>query len=440
MYQNPRILKVINILLVIVSIAFIGSAIYAFTASLNNQITPVSKPLVYNMYYPSAQSDGTINYYNGDAFVNYNPTNRTFKQLGSQRLITNVNSAMWLKNGVVFTVGSIDPWHPLYNIFSDYINHSDSGAKMAYINTSTVNNYYWYMSFKDSSVSIIGISQGNALLFATPTQEGGLLFQESPQSYSLISNDGDIKKSFVSFSDNIDRKIIYASNDHLLYLEPDNDRVNLKRYTFDTADSETLTRDLYGDTSHSIYNPVATVDTGVYYLKKSGDTSAISFYNTNDKTSREIIKPFTGVLSKLSANTISAINVGKDYMKLYDITGNNKPLTVNLPYSQPNIYIPVSGEGSPYYLTVEGHLSSLSTTPITANKLGVIKGIEKEIKNNTFALSRNIEGLNDNNYTVTLIDGTINDRMQQVYQSLRDKGYDPLEFSFSPNPGARVTY
>ena len=437
--SSTMVRRLFNIVIVIL-IGLIGWQIFqAFSNTSETEADVVSGPVLRSAFFPHLTSDGILQYYNGDAFVSYNIKDKTQKQLGPVRGITNVVNANWLKDGIVFTVSDIPTWHPLYSLYSDYVvQHDGDSDETSFASDTNISNYHWFLSFKKNTLTLMSVGVDNALLFATETETGGLFYRDAP-AYSVLKADGSTVKSVSPLPDeNSERRVIKASETSYLYLAAKGDGIAL--YTHDIASNKSteLIANIYKSTGRSIYDQVAMVGNTIYYLEPLGEGAESSIHTRNIETgeTKQIVGRFQGVMRQVSPTEVSAVHIGKEYTKLYVLSDMKRTVTMKNSYIRP-VAVHISGDAT-YVSTNQGYLYKVGGQQ--AEKQPSVALETKINGGNDFALARNIESDNDNSYTVTFISGSLNDRMKEVYTAVADAGYNPLDFSFVANPGAAVTY
>lgn len=431
--KTIRQLLAATAVLLFILLGWLGYSTFQFIE--DNQLSPVSGPLLRNTYFPTTNQEN-IHYYNGDTFVSYDTETKGLRQLTAIRGITDITKVDWVKDGVVFSVSTISPWHPLWNQYNTYIDSNDGdSAEGSFSNDTTVHNYHWYLSFKNNSISLLSVGVDNALLYATPTKEGGLLFRDPPY-YSLLQSDGVIKRNIANLpNDSSEQKIIYADADSYIFTAEDGENVIVGEYSFTTKKMTRLIDRLYATSNRSLYDQVLYDAGKLFYLEPtgSGSVSSVHEYELSTKKHRKIIDNFQGTFT--TSTGITAVHIGNEYTKLYNVTNIDRSTTVKNSFTIPqNILL---ANNSTFYTTREGYLMKVGE-PISDTTKDI--SLEKKITSDTFVLSRNIESLNDNSYTVTIISGDLQAQMNTLYESVRKAGYDPLMFSFTANPGPRVTY
>jgi hypothetical protein len=392
-----------------------------------------------NAYYPKLGQDGVLQYYNGDAFVSYNTKDKTKKQLGPIRGITNVIKADWVKDGVVFSVGDIPAWHPLWNLYDSYVSKHDGDSDPVTLEgDKNIVNYHWYLSFKKNTLSLLSVGVDNALLYSTETDTGGLLYRDTP-AYSLLKGDGTTTKAISPLpSENSERRIIKATDTDYTYLAAKGDGIAL--YTHDIAANKSteLIANIYKSTGRSIYDQVGMVGNTIYYLEPVGEASESSIHTLNIETkeTKQIVDRFQGVIRQVSPTEVSAVHIGKEYTKLYILSDMARTVTMKNSYIRP-VSVHISKDAT-YVSSGQGYLYKIGGEQVAKQEN---LALETKIKGgDDFALTRNIESDNDNSYTATFISGSVSSRMDQVYKAVADAGYNPLDFSFNANPGSQVSY
>lgn len=438
--MNSVMIKRVLQFIIVVFIGLIGWQIYqAFTLSSSSEPSTISGPVIRNAYYPKLSQDGKLQYYNGDAFVSYNFADKTKTQLGPIRGITNVIKADWVNDGVVFSVSEIPAWHPLWSLYDNYIaQHDGDSDPVTLEGDKNIVNYHWYLSFKKNTLSLLSVGVDNALLYATVTENGGLFYRDTP-AYSMLKSDGTTAKNVSPLaSEDNERRVIKASETAYTYLAAKGDGIAL--YTHDIASNKSteLLASVYKSKGRSIYDQVAMVGNTLYYLEPVGEESESSIHTRNIETgeTKQIVDRFQGVIRQVSPTEVSAVHIGNEYTKLYILSDMNRTVTMKNSYIRP-ISVHISKDAT-YVSSSKGYLYKIGGEE--AQKQENLALETKINGGDDFALTRNIESDNDNSYTATFISGSVSERMDQLYKAVAEAGYNPLDFSFNANPGARVSY
>lgn len=416
-------------------IGVVWLSLRAYMLTQDSRVSNVSHSVLRNAFYPNVK-DGLIRYYNGDTFVSLDVKSNAIKPLTTVRGFTDVTRVDWVDNGVVFSVSTAPEWHPVskqYTANSERYDGDD--IPNSYQDDQELVNYHWYLSFTDSSVKLLSVGVDNALLFATPTQDGGLLYRDYPY-YALLNHDGSVTKNIASIPDeNNERRVITASKDSYVYAHENGSKVSISKYDFASKKDTVLVDSLYASSNRSLYDQVGMINNTVYYLEPTGKGSVSSIHrlDLNSKKSTKIIGSFQGVFRQ-QQNVLTATHIGNDYTKLYILNDLPRSKTIDNSHIQPSVILPVFGDI--YFATINGYVVKVAGSTPERKDIA----LEKKVTSNDFSLTRNIESVNDNSYTVTFVDGVLSERMQQVYAAVEAAGYNPYEFSFNANPGPLVRY
>jgi hypothetical protein len=437
--MNIQIIRRVLFVIIVILVGSIAWLSYqAFRVTEESQTSPLSGPLVRNAFYPSPDENGNLRYYNGDTFVFRDTATNTIKPLTTVRGLTDLTRVSWVNEGVVFSVGAAAEWHPVWKQYDTYISQRDGdGEQFSYADDDTLANFHWYLSFKDNTLSLMSVGVDNALLYGTITESGGYFFRDFPY-YSLLKPDGTIEKSIASLpSEDNERRVIKVTEKEYFYVAEKGDAVVVMSHDFATNKDTELVGSLYDSKDQSLYEQVVMAGNIIYYLEPTGTGSVSSVHSLDitTKQKKKIIDNFQGVFRQISPSIITAVHIGNEQTKLYTLNDLSMTKTVNNSHIKPAIVIPLGNDL--YTITNNGYVYHIGAGATVRSDIALEKKIDL---GDDFELSRNIESMNDNSYTVTFATGKYTDRMNQVYKAVSDAGYNPFEFSFAPNPGPRVQY
>ena len=235
-----------------------------------------------------------------------------------------------------------------------------------------------------------------------------------------------------------ERRVIKATDTSYTYLATKGEAIALYTHDISANKSTELVGDVYNSEGRSIYDQVAIVGNTLYYLEPIGEASESSIHTLNIETKERdtIVDRFQGTIRQSSPTEVTAVHIGNELTKMYILSDMSRTVTMKNSYIRP-VSVHISNDAT-YVSTTKGYLYKIGGD--AAEKQPSIALETKINGGNDFAISRNIESDNDNSYTVTFISGSLNDRMEQVYDAVRKAGYNPLDYSFIANPGSAVSY
>ena len=389
----------------------------------------VSQPLVYNAFFPDEIKNDSFRYYNGNSLYKYDIRTATSTPLlkDKYRLLENVSSLHWLDNGVVFTISEATPWSTL-NQF-DIIEGPESVV--------------WYLSFSDGSVKQLNLdieaSDLEKLQFKVPD---GLIVLAN-DNIVIIDNNGGVSPLYEDNSLNAQTvlTIVEYTKDSLLYVARVNDGYSLYKYDSTTQTKELIAEELVSDPEVSedfvIYKSGESV---VYtdFIDESGEvTKNIVRYDMGSKKRSTLLSDFIGLVEQ-SAVT----KTGKNTISIYNGVDGSLPKVHTFEdfASQP---LHTSCVAEICYMFQRGGIVravAKNASDIAFIKPGYHDPLEKVIKSDTLSVSRNILSFSDNEYSVAIADGQLQQRYKELIDAVVAAKQNPADFTFVITPGRAVEY
>jgi hypothetical protein len=349
-----------------------------------------------------------------------------------------------MAHGVVFAT-------PQVSVFSELqtsVNQALANDPTSQVGT---NPTYWYLSFKDNRIKPLVAEVIQPDSFAVISSEDTLVFKDTPFTYSVLREGGEVIYGVVDLG-NTESRPISATSDSLTYLAEgvsDNaniKKVELKKVGFYKTDQTTLSKDLFGDKTSTLYSQVTPLDDTHYLVahsKKDNKTgSDLYVYDRDSGKRKRVIKDFDGVVNRVDGGAI-AIKQGRSFNTIHSVTkdgvvtrlridANNqsKPSSAVL---DKNGFIISGLHGEVYFVSV--NKISQQIKPVYSGNL------EKEISNhpNNMRLKRNIETPYDTSYNLTF-NGKAVDAVNTLQSIIDGKGYDPYQFIITLSPGRTAEY
>jgi hypothetical protein len=389
----------------------------------------ISQPLVYNAFFPDEIKNDSFRYYNGNSLYKYDIRSATSTPLLSDKyyLLENISSLYWLENAVVFTISEATDWST-FNSF-DIIEGPDSVV--------------WYMSLSDGAVKQLSIdieasNLGNSV-FNTPS---GLIVLANDK-IDIIDKNGEVSALFNDSSLNAQTvlTIVDYTEKSLLYVSKINDNYALYKYDSTSQKNELIADGL-------VSNPEIAENFTIY---KSGESIVYTdTVETSDETAQNIVRydmktkqrsillsDFIGLVEQ---SAVTQTNI--DTISIYnDVDGSlAKVHAVDDFASQP---LHTSCVAEVCYMFQRGGIVraiAKNENDITFIKPGYHDPLEKVIKSDTLSVTRNILSFSDNEYSVAIADGQLQQRYKELIDLVVEAKQNPAAFTFVITPGRAVEY
>lgn len=389
----------------------------------------VSEPMLYSAFFPEEIKNNSFRYYNGNSFYKYDLVTAKTTPLVADKyyLLENISSLYWLDSAVVFIVSDATPWSTL-NQF-DITEGPDSAV--------------WYMSFSDGAVKQLDLDL-EASNFSTSVYDShdGLVVSAN-DGIKLIGNDGKVSSLFENSGlsgENVLHIVDYSSSS-LLYTTPVNENYSVYRYDA-TSDKKELVLD------GLVTNPASIENFSIY---KSGDSVVYTdFVDVSDETTQNIIrydmknKDKSTLLSNFSGivEQSAITKTGSSSISVYtDTNGSlNKIHTFDDLSSQP---VHTECENEICYMFQRGGIVraiAKESAQLTGIKQGYHDPLEKVIQSDTLYVTRNILSESDNEYSVAIADGQLQQRYKELVDLVESTQQNPAEFMFVLTAGRAVEY
>lgn len=423
--NNDQLQKPLRYAIIIAVFFALGGLIYAATTMIGNTLNQ-SAPQAYNASLPD-YTDGSLRYYNGNTFVSYNQSSRNITALSAHKMITNVSSAVWGKNGVVFVVNQIDQTSDLWSLYSKIDNYTSVSPY----------SLVWYLSLKDNSLHLLA-QNSYSDSFAVAANNGSVLYRLTPTSYGLIDTDGNITQTYVAIPEN-SRVLRVTDNSVFTATVIDKTKLNIGRVTLSDNSTQSL-GDLTSNSSGlSLLDSTITMpsDTIVYGVT----SSKLVAFDLNTKKTKVLLQGFSGKLYSTHNQTyaialrktnylISVID-GMSITKTYRVD-NGQTIAQNVFETAPDNFIIFSATQRMF--VVSKNTSNLPKAFSDA--------LDKRVSDlpTSMSLSRQILNPSDNAYLVTIYSGNISKNLDQLWDAIKKAGLNPNEFTFSIQVGPDASY
>jgi hypothetical protein len=338
-----------------------------------------------------------------------------------------VTSLYWLENAVVFTISEATDWST-FNSF-DIIEGPDSVV--------------WYMSLSDGAVKqlSIDIEASNFSDSVLETPDG--LVVAANDAINIIDKNGKVSPLFKDsdLSGETVLTILDYSNNSLLYMTPVNDNYALYRYDATSNKKELVVDSLVTNpesiesfTIHKSGNSIVYTD---FIGEPDGVTQNVVRYDMKNKRKSTIISNFSGIIEQ-SAITKTSIDTISVYT---DVDGSLSKLhTIDDYASQP---VHTYCENEVCYMFLRGgtvRAVAKNSNDISYIKPGYHGPLENVIKSETSYVTRNILSYSDNEYSVAIADGQLQQRYKELIDAVVAAKQNPADFTFVITPGRAVEY
>lgn len=430
MYESSKAITILRTMLILSSIWLVGCAAFLVSTILTHQPSKTSEPLVYNMI-DSDVSTGEVRYYNGNSFVKYDKLTHKIIPLAQFRRLTNILDVFWLKDGAIISASYINPGSDLSQKYNELVAHYATipGAEL-----TDPTQVYWYVSFKDNTVSVLKIGRVNTTLFGSQTRDGGYIYADT-DDYSYISPTGEIQKHVLSVENPDSTRIVWCDDDTIVYLtQSDTDGVTVHSYDRKKQAETSTVKKLDSDGKLTIYNSFVASSASMIYFT---DTTNLGYVNPQNNQTGIIEKNVNGALSEMN-DTIYGLNIGVANISLVKVQGVKtvSRLEMNAPFSRPSSVFGLS-DAVFGYSDLNGHLiaTAKDAANISSFKPGYSSPLEKKIP----SLQRNIMSPYDNAYTYSIVDGSIGSAYDDIWKQIEQQGLNPYEFTIEVNGGSRAT-
>lgn len=414
-------------------VAILG--IILLIATLLQPVTTTSQPLVYNAFFPDTIKDNAMRYYNGNTFVRYDLNSGKTTDLAPAltRPIENLTEVYWLPDAVVFTARTVPTWSPLYASFQSVPDRTREGLTV-----------YWYLPFASPTPEILFVATTPPPSPITPVGDKLLYYEKL--SLKTIGAGKQITAT-PKLADSMEGYVepLFIDDTAAYYLLYTNKNADLLRYDLKDRKNQMIEKSLA-----AVREPLPILRTymgdarHLVYFDRSGDDETKHALKSIDLTTHKRtthIQPFGGSLTKYG-NTLSAVYTAKSNLLFYTIKDGQLSQTAKIDddYSIP--YQAQCQASECYYFEGGGviRLVSNDRDKLSAAKAGYYDALEDKIKSDNFSLSRSVMSFQDNSYTLTMLDGKLEDRYRQAREAVRAGGRDPLQATFIVTPGRFVEY
>lgn len=446
--MGDRRFRNLNITIVFLSLICIGTIVWGVISYAGSRPAVVSAPLLSNVFLPDSAKNGSIRYYNGNTFLQYN--------LATQKLISlvpdtafhieNIKNIFWLENGAVFNTSSIPAWSPLFSPFNTVINPPIDPAIADIADSDTVGDdeVYWFVSFKDGSIKPIAYPiPSNISQFAQYTTDNTLLFWDIHAGYSTIDGNGVVQPGIIgadggtlnpqtSFVLFIDRSYVY-------YLHTEDRAVSLNKIDRATHTRTIIKSNIFTLAKTQLSMQAIPVDDSHVLITSPEETvtnRTLILLNLLNGQQDVLAHSFSTPL--IPGAAITAVDGTRVYF--YQLIDGKLVLKRHIDDTSSRPVAAWCEATRCYYNDTSGQLRIASDDEAGIPNSTPSPALEKIITSDQFSLSRNITSPYNNEYLVTFDTGTPQDVYKTLRVAIEQKNINPDLFTFILNPGRGVQY
>lgn len=435
--------------LIIVFIVFTAT-FYRFVETLiNNRPTDFNKKITINLAYGDVTvRDNSYRYYNGNNFVKLSLENGRKEVLTKYKLLNNISSIYWMKDGVVFNFSSMPQGGELRSMITRHMDNIKSLRSKK--DSLLIGSLYWYVNFSSSEISFLTYSENPFGISADP--DGSHVYfsdnssGSSTSSLGVISSEGKVVRDvYISTVDSPARIIDYTKGRALILKSDDKGVISLLSYDPNDHKSSILIQDIFADSkSHTIYEIIelygdeliaissTAASTGSHRpVQKINITNGLRITISTSEVSE------TAVFNYLSSGRLDVLDAGEKTSRLYTIEMNTGKITHQIILPGVSVRSRIIPDGKktilinrPYIKVIDRDYPAISAID------------EKPLEKTYGKLERDI--FNDygdiNTYSLRVPTGSLSSALDDARSHIKNSGVNPIDITLRPLLGSGANY